>query len=545
MAADQQEVNPMGVKFFPARLEGNCALCGKLYPPLEMVGFYPGSQISHAACALHPDRVVKAIAPPLRVIKGEKLDAFKARIAGKLAEGVEPMPFQYEGVYRINRFGNAALLADEQGLGKTIQALMWLADNPTVRPAIIVVPSSVKLNWRNEIKRWLPRGKRTNKVYILNGRKPVALPTTGVFIINYDIVKNWLAALLKINPQIVICDESQYLKNPKAQRTKAVLGGGRSNKERFLCQGIANRLFLSGTPVENRPVELWPIINNLRPDRFNSYYNFVTRYCSAHPNKWGLNVSGASNIAELAKLLRDTCMIRRLKADVLPDLPPKRRSTIPMEITNRKEYEWAEKDLIAWMKSNGQDTTGAMRAEALVKIEKLKQIAARGKLDAGLEWVRDFLAGGKKLVLFVHHQEMATFVLKDLAEFQPVLISGQTDAMAKSAAVDMFQTDPNCRIAVCSIRAARLGITLTAASDVAFFELGWTPGEHDQAEDRVHRIGQQDSCTAYYLLADRTIEERIAKLIDGKRSVIAGLIDQREIAASEDILGSLVTELAA
>lgn len=533
----------MSVKLFPARIAGMCALCGKGYPARDMVAFYPNSQISHADCALHPDQVVRQAAPPLRVIKSENLDAYKARITERINPGFEPMPFQFEGAYRVAAFKNRALLADEQGLGKTIQALIWLADNPTARPAVIVVPSSVKLNWRVEIKRWLPR-KRRNKVYILNGRTPVELPETGIFVINYDIVKNWLPQLKKIRPQVVICDESQYLKNPQAQRTKAVIGGIRGLTG-YLTEGVDNRLFLSGTPAENRPVELWPVLHNLRPDVFSRYYDFVTKYCAAYPSKWGLNVSGASNIAELSALLRKTCMVRRLKADVLPDLPPKRRVTIPFEINNRPEYKLAETDLIAWMKANDQDVTGALKAEALVRIEKLKQIAARGKFDGVVEWVNNFLAGGKKLVVFMHHTEISDAAINAFKEFNPAVIRGDNSAAEKQAATQKFQTDETCRIAICSTRAARLGITLTAASDVAFFELGWTPGEHDQAEDRVHRIGQENACMAYYLIADRTIEGKIAALIDEKRGVIAGVIDQREVASSENITDALIREIAA
>jgi len=533
----------MAVRFFPARLDGNCALCGKPYAALDMVGFYPGSQMSHAACALNPNAVVLKAAPPLRVIKSESLDAFKAALLPKLREGVEPMPFQVEGVYRIEKFGNKALLADEQGLGKTIQAIAWLARNPKARPTVVIVPSSVKINWRREIKRWLPRVRR-NKTFILNGRKPVTLPDTGIFIVNYDIVKYWLPALKAVRPQVLICDEAQYLKNPQAQRTVAVLGNYR-NKRDCLAAGIENRLFLSGTPAENRPVELASALFFLAGMVFPRYSDFVYRYCAAYPNKWGLNVSGASNIAELAAKLRKSLMIRRLKADVLPDLPSKRRVAIPFEINNRNEYQFAHDDLIAWMRANGQDVTGALRAEALVRIEKLKQIAARGKLDAVCEWTHNFLESGRKLVLYVHHRETAKLVLDELRKYDPASITGDDTAAQRQAAVDRFQNDPNCRVIVCSIRAARLGITLTAASDVAFFELDWTPGAHDQAEDRVHRIGQVNACMAYYLLADNTIEGKIAAIIDKKRSVIAGLIDQREAAASEDILGSLVTELAA
>jgi SWI/SNF-related matrix-associated actin-dependent regulator 1 of chromatin subfamily A len=540
MAAATREVSPMAVKLFPARISGKCALCGKAYDSLDMVGFYPNSQISHADCALNPQSAIK---PPLRIVKSEHLDEFKAALDGRISADVQPMPFQVEGAYHIERFGCRALLADEQGLGKTIQAILILAKHPKARPAVVIVPSSVKLNWRVEIKRWLPRTKR-NRTYILNGRTPVDLPDTGIFIINYDIVKYWLPQLRKVNPQIVVCDESQYIKNPQAQRTKAILGGRRRDEE-ALCDGVPNRLFLSGTPAENRPVELWPVIHNLRPDVFSNYMQFANRYCAAYPGRFGLNVSGASNIAELSALLRKTCMIRRTKAEVLPELPPKRRVTVPMEIDNRNEYQLAHDDLIAWMKSQDQDITGALKAEALVKIEKLKQIAARGMVAGGIEWVNNFLTGGKKLVVYCHHEEVFREIVAALKEHNPAQIHGRQDAEEKQENTQKFQTDDSCRVVVCSLTAARLGITLTAASDTVFFELGWTPTAHDQAEDRTHRIGQTQACMAYYLLAAKTIYGKIAALIDSKRAVISGLIDQREIKPDENILESLISDLKA
>lgn len=545
----------MAVKYFPAGIAGTCSLCGEDYARLDIVGFYPAGTLSHVKCILNPP-----VAKPLFKLSPEKIKALRCKLAERVNEGCVPYDFQLEGLYAALKWQGNILIADEQGLGKTAQALMWLAANRKIRPVVIVAPSSVKLNWKKEIRKWLPRLK-SNRVIILNGRSPKKLTKAGIYILNYDIAAYWIRALRAMKPQVVICDESQRLKNPKAKRTKAILGDVLSgnNDKPYLVQDVPHRIFLSGTPLENRPVELWSVLATLRPVNFPDYWRFVKRYCGAQKKRVKffdkktektvvreiMDVSHATNILELHKLLMRTCVIRRVKTEVDIQLPEKRRATIPLEITNRKEYSFAAEDVIAYLKDKGEDATKAARAETIVQIEKLKQLSVKGKLDAAVEWINDYLSGNEKLVIFVHHKNIGVSLMESLKEFSPVAISGSMTDKQKQAATEKFQKDAKTRVAVCSLRAAGVGITLTAANAVVFLELGWTPGEHAQAEDRIHRIGQRKACTAYYLLADKTIEEDIAELIDSKRKVLTGVLDGRNVDATENILNVLVERMAA
>jgi SWI/SNF-related matrix-associated actin-dependent regulator 1 of chromatin subfamily A len=535
----------MKVRFFPAQAAGECAICGKSYNRLSMVGFYPAASISHQNCIINPSKQKSVKAPVIAV--GNELTDFKARVNAAINPGLTPFDYQYEGALAVDKYNGRLLIGDEQGLGKTIQAILWLAVNAKARPAIVIVPASVKINWQREIEKWLPRNKH-NIVKVLSGQKPTALLAMGIYVINYDIVKHWLKAIKKIKPQVVIADECQYLKNSKAQRTIAILGkkGANSFADSYLLGNVPTFIPLSGTPITNRPIEFFPVLNALRPDRFSNWMGYATRYCGAYKSQWGWVTTGASNTAELNKKVTESCMIRRLKTQVMSQLPAKRRSVVSLDIVNRNEYALAEKDIIEWMKANGQDIRGALRAEALVKLEKLKQIAVKGKLDSVTEWIKNQLESEPKVVVFVHHREILAQLMADLKEFNPVSIQGGDTDIQRTKAVDTFQTVPTCRAIICSIKAAGLGITLTAASTTVTVELVWTPAEHNQAEDRIHRIGQTEACTNYYLIADGTIEEKIAKVISKKQAVLSAVLDgTQNLSPDEDILNLLTREMAA
>jgi hypothetical protein len=241
--------------------------------------------------------------------------------------------------------------------------------------------------------------------------------------------------------------------------------------------------------------------------------------------------------------------VRRLKAEVLPQLPAKTRAVVPVTLDNEPEYRLAEEDVVAWLRSQPLDlgvldakVAAALRAERLVRLNALKLLAARGKLAAALHWIHDFLSSGEPLVVFARHREIQHAVL---ARFPAAMhILGQDSQRARDQAVRDFQSataDAN-RLIVCSIEVAGQGITLTRASNVAFLELDWTPAKHDQAEDRCHRIGQQDAVNATYLLAADTIDETIATLLERKRAVIGAVTDGRD-EDEQGIVDALVAEL--
>jgi SWI/SNF-related matrix-associated actin-dependent regulator of chromatin subfamily A-like protein 1 len=438
-------------------------------------------------------------------------------------------PFQKKGVSFIDANNGRALVADEMGLGKTVQSLAWIQLHRDKIPVIIVVPASVKINWKREIEAWLP----DTSIEILHGYK-THKPTADFIIVNYEILHMWWKVLRELNPQVIITDECHYYKNEEAKRTKAV---------RMLAKGVPHFIALSGTPIENRPIEIFNAVDIINPDIFNRRWDFLNRYCGAKYNGFGWDFSGASNVQELHRKLVGTIMIRRLKVDVLPELPQKVRSFIPMELTNRKLYNAAEADFIRFVRITKGDIIAdrALRAEALVYVETMRQLAAQGKLEMAIQWIRDTLEVENKIIIFTTHTDILNQLME---EFKGIAVkldgSNHTDAQ-RQAPVDAFQNDPEIKLFVGNIKAAGKAITLTASSTVAFLELPWTPGSLDQAEDRAHRIGQTEKVNIYHLLAEDTIEEKFARLLDKKKKTIDAVMDGRETDDSS-LLEGIISE---
>jgi len=225
-------------------------------------------------------------------------------------------------------------------------------------------------------------------------------------------------------------------------------------------------------------------------------------------------------------------MIRRTKDQVLEELPEKTRSLVPIEISNRREYNRVESEFLDWLEEQkGKEAADrASKVEQITKIEYLKQVAAKGKIHESINWIKDFLHSGEKLVVFATHREVIDKLFKAFGRVA-VKIDGSVPVDRRQEIVEQFQTDAKIRLFIGNIQAAGVGLTLTAASNVAFLELGWTPALHDQAEDRCHRIGQKDAVNIYYLLAEETIDERIAELLEDKRKVVdAVMSDKNDIS---------------
>jgi len=437
----------------------------------------------------------------------------------------ELYPFQRKGVAFLETKRGRALIADEMGLGKTVQALAWWQLHRDKIPVVVVVPASLKLNWKREAELWLPNPK----VEILSGTKPWKL-TGEIIIINYDILHAWLEYLKKINPAILITDECHYYKSNKAKRTKAV---------KQLGKNIPHVIALSGTPIVNRPIEAFNALKLIDPLLFPDYWHYAKYYCAAKQSVFGWDLNGASHIQELHQRLTSTVMIRRLKKDVLPDLPDKIYSFIPIELSNQKVYDEAEADFVEFVrKYKSQEAAERIsNAEALASIEGLKQLAVKGKLEQSIDWIKNFLEIEDKLIVFATHKFVIDAIMTAFPSIT-VKIDGSVVNAERQNAVDNFQNNDKIKLFVGNIQAAGIGITLTASSNVAFIELPWTPGALVQAEDRCHRIGQKDSVNIYYLLAAGTIEEKIAHMIDDKRKVLDAVLDGRETDQ-----GSLLKEL--
>jgi SNF2 family DNA or RNA helicase len=437
-----------------------------------------------------------------------------------------------------------AFLADEQGLGKTIEALAALQADGAF-PAVVVCPASLKLNWLAEIERWLPQ--RSARALVGTGAGPggagsggagsgVAVPGVGadITVVNYDIVAARLQELAELAPRALVLDESHYCKNAAAKRTQAV----QRLSAAVPTDGLV--LALTGTPVMNRPPELISQLRIIgRLGDFGSGAQFGRRF------------RGPDAHMRLHWHLRARCFVRRLKADVLPQLPPKTRGVVPVELDNEHEYRLAERDVIAWLQSQPLDlrqldakVAAALRAERLVRLNALKLLAARGKLHAALAWIHDFCSSGERLVVFAKHREIQRAVIERFPRALHIL--GEDGHTARDESLREFQAPDDGaenQLIVCSIEVAGQGLTLTRSSNVVFLELDWTPAKHDQAEDRCHRIGQQDAVNATYLLAAGTIDETIATLLERKRAVIGAVTDGHE-QDEEGVVDGLVRELA-
>ena len=450
-----------------------------------------------------------------------------------LSRGLSLRPFQRIAVEYVEA-NKKVLIGDEMGTGKTVETIGSI-HHLNAYPALIVVPASLKENWREECEKWLPSHR---SVGVINASDHNPEFRRRVLIINYDILKKHKKRLSKIDFKCIVADESHYLKNKKAQRTKAF---------KYLAKNVEHRILLSGTPVINRPEELISQLQILGvfKKEFGGFWQFTKKYCDGHKTRFGYDTSGASNLEELHEKLISTCYIRRNKEQVLTELPDKERQILKFDIVNRKEYDKVEEDVVRYLRDKALEDeefqekisdyseflqekmkereaakaiSKALAAEHLVKLSELRKVTVKGKMSPIASWIDDFLESGEKLVLFVHHKAIANALEE---RYDCLKITGSVPSEKRQDIVRKFQNDPDEKLIVLNIAAGGVGLTLTAASHVAFVELPWTPGAVDQAEDRLHRMGQKNAVNVYYLLAKDTIDERVYDMINNKRKITA------------------------
>lgn len=475
--------------------------------------------------------------------------AVTAQAEVAVPDGLAYLPYQLAGIATMRTRANV-LLADEMGLGKTIQVIGLLNDDPSIKRVLIVCPASLKANWVRELNKWLVRPRQ---IAVANGQ----FPDAEIVVINYDILGKHRATLMAVTWDLLVADESQYLKNEKAQRTQALLGQWTKDKaDRMLPVQAKRKVFLTGTPIVNRPRELWTTVKALDPNGLGSgnFPKFGVRYCDGHQvaiNRRGdlrWDFDGASNLEELQQRLRSSIMIRRLKADVLTELPAKRRQVIVVPPNSalaraavqaeRVLFDRYQQAIVAAEKAAAAarargDNDGYRAAVdklhsaskiAFDEMAKVRHETAVAKLDAVIEHLELVLESQDKVVVFCHHHDVARALAERFAN--AAVVTGEVAPKDRIDQVDKFQHDPDCHLFVGSIQAAGVGLTLTAAQHVVFAEMDWVPGNMSQAEDRLHRIGQRGHVLVQHLVFDNSVDSLMAHIIIDKQEVIEAAMDK-------------------
>ncbi|KAL1561377.1 DNA helicase [Salvia divinorum] len=462
----------------------------------------------------------------------DKYDKMPSYIESKL------LSFQREGIRFILRHGVRVLLADEMGLGKTLQAIAVISCIPEAWPVLILAPSSLRLHWASMIQQWLniapsdilvvlSQSNGSNRagfnIVPSNSKMPIILD--GIFnIISYDIVPKLQYTLLASAFKVVIADESHFLKNAQAKRTTSSLP---------ILQKAQYTILLSGTPALSRPIELFKQLEALYPGVYKNVHEYGNRYCKG--GVFGI-YQGASNHEELHNLMKATLMIRRLKKDVLSELPKKRRQQVFLELGDTEMREinalFRELEIVKGKIKSCQFKEEAESLKFTEKnlINKIYTDSAAVKIPAVLDYLGTIIQEGCKFLIFAHHQPMIDAIHKFLLKkkVECIRIDGSTPAASRQALVTDFQEKDSIKAAVLSIKAGGIGLTLTAASTVIFAELSWTPGDIIQAEDRAHRIGQVSSVNVQYLLANDTVDDIIWDVIQHKLENLGQMLDGQE-----------------
>ena len=416
-------------------------------------------------------------------------------------------PFQEKGLaFLLNN--PRSLLADEMGLGKTVQALAWLATAPKY-PAIIIPPAHLVRNWEREIKRFLLVEGRTPLVHIIKGLKPYALPEADIYIMHYLLLRGWKETLPQLGFAAVIFDEIQELRHSGTEKYSAAS---------LLADSCEAVIGLSGTPIYNRGGEIWNVINILDFHFLGDWESFSREWC------YGYGKGVVIKPQLLGEYLKEECMmLRRTKDEVLPELPPKRRLVQEIdedELLYKRLMQPVMEKLLTWEQDELTPKARALLEEHISKQER--QATGIAKAPYVAQFVRALLEGEEKVLLFAHHHSVMDIYQKELKSFSPVFITGRETAQQKDRAITRFM-EGRSNLCCISLRAAA-GLNLQRASCVVFGELDWSPAVHSQAEDRAHRMGQEDSILCYYLVSPKGSDMDMQEALGLKVSQFVGLM---------------------
>jgi SWI/SNF-related matrix-associated actin-dependent regulator 1 of chromatin subfamily A len=437
---------------------------------------------------------------------------------------IEPFGYQKAGIAFLEATGGIALIGDDMGLGKTMTAIGYFSRN-NLR-TIVVTTASLKFNWKNEVEKF----SNKNATVLDETTTQEEIKKTDVLITNYDQLKKWEALLSKAKFDCVVLDESHYISNVSSARTKYVFK---------LFKKIKHRILLSGTPIKNRPMELYSQLKFLHPEKFSNKMDFGFRYCG--PTK-GYNgyweFKGSSNLDELNSRIQEF-YIRRKKTEVLKDLPEKRVSNVIFELPKelRKEYNQllsGKRDELRLERSKQKKEAGLI---------ELMKYCSNKKVDFVEEFVKnqikEDLDDKKKVIIFAHFRETQKELKKRFGDIA-VTVFGDDSAKERQSSVERFQSDDDVRVFIGSTLAAGTGLTLTAADTVIFADLIWVPAELKQAESRAHRYGQKNSVFVYYLTFNNTIEYVVWKTIQSKLGVVSATLGDDEMEIFDSIYREMI-----
>ena len=446
--------------------------------------------------------------------------------AEEIAKGL--YPHQIEGVaFLLGR--RRALLADDMGLGKTRQSVIAMVEAEVEGPYLVICPASVKRNWAREIQLVLSAAEPT-----VVGPEP--LPSTNFrdwVIINYEILGKHLKGLLAFDWKGIVFDEAHYLKNHQSQRSRNAAKLVKSIQHEPIVHA------LTGTPMTNRPRDLFPLLQLMNHPLGKSFLSFAKRYCDAYQGEYGLVADGASNIEELTVQLHGV-MLRRTKNEVL-DLPPKVRTWLDVELhpVAIQHFNTAVREFLT--KFDAPESVDVFentaenseRRQAVGRLTTARRKLAFAKCRHTIKFVENALEQGEKVILFTTFLNTLERFHKHFGD-RAVFVSGEVPVEERQNRVDRFQNDENVKLFIANMHVAGVGINLTAGRQVVFNDLDWVPANHWQAEDRAYRIGQTGTVNVTYMIARGTVDEFVKTVLETKAALMDALVEGTLLIAGED-----------
>ena len=439
-----------------------------------------------------------------------------------------PLQHQKEAIEKLagsRRF----ILADDMGLGKTTATIIAALETGA-KKILIICPASLKINWQREIENYSDRS-----VYIAEGKK---FSTESDFVIvNYDILKNFhdmkdkdKSLLNQSEFELVILDEAHMISNPQAQRTKII---------NHYVKNIKRVWLLTGTPMTSRPMNYYNLLNIIESPVAQNWMAYAIRYCQGYQftagNRKVWNVTGASNLEELRDRTSKQ-ILRRLKEDVL-DLPDKIISPVYLRLKS-KDYEELMGEYYDWF-DNKKDESSSLTVQ-FSKLMKVRKVIANEKTKQTIEFAENIIEQGKKVIIFTNFTDTLQTIYQHFGK-QAVYLDGSCSKPHRQHAVDEFQDNEKIKVFVGNLKAAGVGLTLTAAEVVIMNDLSFVPAEHAQAEDRAYRYGQKSNVLVYYPLYENTIEGAVYDILNRKKEIIRTVMGDEQPENTGDVVEEILT----